>query len=428
MEDTNATTFAATDSPVTTVGLDTITFPPSPPPLPPSASPGGPPTDSTSFSSPVSVLPLVISLATLVTIIIAACIIYRNRQNKRSQELARQLRVTERKIDVIGNLKAKKEQELLGLTIGGKRRAEYLPPATAPCSSATSLETHANRNLGVKFTVPVQHIISHHVKEGDHKQATCTTSSTEYELKVCEASIEANKAPSSTATSTYTSTQSQEGKENEGGSSSYYCSTCQDSTATGSSKDEAECKRKEVEVGNSSLAVECETIPTASSLSTVIGTVLSQPNHVTRSQSEHHHVNPNKRPKRLSTISAWTQVQNYSHLVRNFRYGSKYRSTHPSNSKTASKAAATNSTVPHSGSWGATNHIYSTINPPPSLPTAAAAATEVSFYPVPPPQSYGSRTISSSRREEGSGRPNTPVSHVTDTTTTDTDGEKEKWV
>ena len=333
--------------------------------------------------------------------------------------------MTERKIDAIGNLKAKKEQELRGLTIGGKRKVEYLPPATAPCSSATSLETHIHRDLGVKFTVPVQHIVSHHVKEDDREQATCTTSSTEYELKVCEASIEANKAPSSMATSTYTSTQSQEREENDGGSSSYYCSTCQDSTATGTSKDEAEHKRKEVEVGNSSMAMECETIPTASSLSTVIGTVLSQPNLVTRSQSEHHHMNPNKRPKRLSTISAWTQVQNYSHLVRNLRYGSKYRSTHPSSGNAASKVVATNSAAPHGGSWGATNHIYSSINPPP-LPTATA--TEASYYPVPPSQSYGSRTISSSRREEGSGRPNTPVSHVTDTTTTDTDGEKEKWV
>ena len=403
MEESNSTTpIGDADSPVTTV-MDSITFPPSP-------SPGGPPTDNTSFSSPVSVLPLVISLATLVTIIIAACVIYRKRQNKRSQELARQLRVTERKIDAIGNLKAKKEQELLGLT-SSNRKTEYYPPATAPCSSATSLESHANnRDSGVKFIVP-QHTFPHHMKEDE---ATCTTSSTEYELKLCEASVEANKAPSSLPPSTYTSVQSHEGDENDG-SSSYYCSTCQGSVSADTV--EVERRRNKVELDNS-MAVECETIPTVSSLSTVIGTVLSQPNHVTRSQSEHHHVNANKQPsqKRLSTISAWTHVQNYSHIIRNLRYSSKYRSTHQGSSNMASKA--TNS-APHAGSWGVTNHIYSSVNPPLSTATA-------SYYPV-LPQSYGTRTVSSSRREEGSGRPNTPVSSVTDTTT-DTDGEKEKWV
>lgn len=327
--------------------------------------------------------------------------------------------MTERKIDAIGNLKAKKEQELLGLT-GGKRKTEYKPPATAPCSSATSLETHhpsrdAAAATGVKFIVPLQHTLSHRMNEDDG--TACTTSSTEYELKVCEASIEANKAPSSSAaTSTYTGTQSQEGDENDGGSSPYYCSTCQDSVAAGVV--DVERRRDKTEQGNSSMAVECETIPTASSLSTVIGTVLSQPNHVTRSQSEHHHVNANKQPsqKRLSTISAWTHVQNYSHIVRNLRYSSKFRSTQEGSGNAASKA--TNSAV-HAGSWGASNHIYSSINPPLSTATS-------SYFPV-APQSYGSRTVSSSRREEGSGRPNTPVSSVTNTTT-DTDGEKEKWV
>ena len=420
MEETNITTAIpnsdlATQL-VTTGMLDTTT--PPPPPLLPQAptSPSQPPTDNTSFSSPVSVLPLVISLATLVTIIIAACVIYRKRQNKRSQELARQLRVTERKIDAIGNLKAKKEQELLGLT-SSNRKAEYNPPATAPCSSATSLETHpAHRDsVGVKFVVPQQHTLSHRMKEDE---AAGTGSSTEYELKLCEASIEANKAPSSLAGSTYTGTQSREEDENDE-SSLYYCSTCQDSVGAGVV--EVERRRNKAEPSNSSMAVECETIPTASSLSTVIGTVLSRPNHVARSQSEHHHMNANKQSsqnKRLSTISAWTHVQNYTHIIRNLRYSSKYQSSHQSGGGGNTVSKATNSTV-HTGSWGATNHIYSSINP--ALSTATG-----SYFPV-PPQSYGSRTVSSSRREEGSGRPNTPVSNVTDTTT-DTDGEKEKWV
>ena len=311
--------------------------------------------------------------------------------------------MTERKIDAIGNLKAKKEQELLGLASSSNRRAEYKPPATAPCSSATSIETNLNRDAGVKFVVP-QHTLSHHMKEDE-----ATTSSTEYELKLCEASIEANKAPSSLAPSTYTNAQSHEGDENDG-SSSYYCSTCQGSVSA--TTVEVERRRNKAELGDSSMAVECETIPTVSSLSTVIGTVLSQPNHVVRSQSEHRHVTTKQHPsqKRLSTISAWTHVQNYSHIVRNLRYSSKYRSTHQGSSNTSSK---TTNSATHAGSWGTTNHAYSSIN------TTATS----SYYPV-PPLSYGSRTISSSRREEGSGRPNTPVTDIT----TDTDGEKEKWV
>ena len=387
MEESNTTTTTEFDSPE----MDTS---PSP------SLPTAPPTDN-SFSSPASVLPLVISLATLVTIIIAACVIYRKRQNKRSQELARQLRVTERKIDAIGNLKAKKEQELLGLA---NRKAEYNPPATAPCSSVTSLESLRpnNREMEVKFVVP----LSQRIKEDE-----ATTTSTEYELKLCEASIEAAKAPSSSAPSMYTNTQ---GDENDG-SSSYYCSTCQGSASV--STVEVGHGRKKVEIGNLSMAVECETIPSVSSLSTVIGTVLSQPNHVTRSQSEHRHVtNEQRSQKRLSAISAWTHFQGYSqNIVKNLRYSSKYRSSHQGSSNMSSKAT----TASHAGTWGTTSHTYSTIDAPLSTTTA-------SYFAV-PPQSYGSRTVSSSRREEGSGRPNTPVSSVTDITT-DTDGEKEKWV
>ena len=166
------------------------------------------------------------------------------------------------------------------------------------------------------------------------------------------------------------------------------------------------------EVGDSSMAVECETIPSASSLSTVIGTVVSQPQHVMiRSQSEHHQVTIKRPLKRHSDISAWTHVQNYSHIVRNLRFSSK----HPQPSLSNSNATSTS----HAGTWGntLTTNTYSTINAPP-ISTA-------NYYGM--PKTYGSRTVTSSRRGEGSGRPNTPVSSVTDLTT-DTDGEKEKWV
>ena len=373
-----------------------------------------PPTDN-SFSSPATILPLVISLATLVTIIIVACILYRKRQNKRSQELARQLRVTERKIDAIGNLKAKKEQQLLGLA---NRKTEYHPPATAPCSSATSLESHTNvgRELEVRFVPSTQ------IKE-EEEMTTSATEPMDYEVKLCEVSINSAAAqpPTSTAPSTFTNTQSNNDREEMEGSSSYYCSSCQGGPNATSTGWEGRRTKAGGGGGDSSMIVECETIPSASSLSTVIGTVLSQPNHMTRSQSEHHHVTRQPKPKeaskRFSAISAWSHhVQSYSHIVRNLRYSSKYKTARNDDSGNASSA-------PHAGTWGtgpAQTNTYSTITAPLVPPTT-------SYFGM--TQSYaGSRTISSSRREEGSGRPNTPVSSVVTDLTTDTEGEKEKWV
>ena len=374
-----------------------------PPTVPPSTVP--PPTD-TSFTSPVSILPLIISLATLVTIIITACIIYRKRQNKRSQELARQLRVTERKIDAIGNLKAKKEQELLGLA---KRKAEYIPPTTAPCSSATSLESHTNigRELEVRFVPSTQ------IKEEEE----LTNSSMDYDLKLCEASINLNHPPSSSAPSTYTNPQSNQEGEEVDGSSSCYTSSYPDSSINMAAGTARTAKV------DTSMAVECDTIPSASSLSTVIGTVLSQP-QMPRSQSEHRHMHKLSKkqmtnPKRRSGLPTWNQVvQPYSHIVRNLRYTSKYKPPHSTDNPTAGTSAR----LPIAGgaSWGSTlpSNAYTTINGPTSIINSYFEAG----------QSYsGSRTVSSTRREEGSGRPNTPVSSVTDLTT-DTDGEKEKWV
>ena len=363
--------------------------------------PASPPTD-TSFTSPASILPLIISLATLVTIIITACIIYRKRQNKRSREPARQLRVTERKIDAIGTLKAKKEQELRGLA---NRKAEYIPPATAPCSSVTSLESYTNvgRDIEVKFVPTTQ------IKEEDE----LTSSSMDYELKLCEASINLNHPPSSSAPSTYANTQSNEQGEDVDESSSCYTSSYQDSSSTMAAGTVGRAVG-----GDSSMAVECDTIPSASSLSTVIGTVASNYKpQMSRSQSEHRHMTnqSKKQPmKRLSAISSLNQP--YSHIVRNLRYSSKYKFSHQDNPT----ASTSTNPAPHAGTWSNVHNsnTYSTINAP--------SSTATSYFGV--GRSYaGSRTVSSSRRGEGSGRPNTPVSSVTDFTT-DTEGEKEKWV
>ena len=384
MNESDATTTSGVDPPVSTP-METVALPPLLPPPPQG------PTEDSSFSSPVSVLPLGISLATLVTIIIAACVIYRKRQNKRSQDLAKQLRVTERRIDAIGNIKAKKEQELLGF---GNRKTEYNPPEAAPCSSATSQESQQSRELEVKYVVA--HTLPQHTQD-----AEATTSPAEYQLKVCKGKVEVTKAPNP-------STNAQSKREDETDcSSSYYCSTCEGSaSATTVQVGHNESQQEPVD---SSLAVECETIPSASSLSTVIGSVLSQQKRVQRSQSEHHHVT-GKQPshKRLSAISAWT---NYSHIVKNLRHGSKQRLSQQGSGTASSKTKAAS----HAGSWGATKHSYSSMN---ALPQSNSTA---------PGQSLGGKIAGASRKEDGSCRPNTPVSSGMDITT-DTDGEKEKWV
>ena len=198
-------------------------------------------------------------------------------------------------------------------------------------------------------------------------------------------------------------------------SSSCYTSSYQDSSST-----MAAGMAGRVVGGDSSMAVECDTIPSASSLSTVIGTVVSNYKpQMSRSQSEHRHMTKHskKQPmKRLSAISSLNQP--YSHIVRNLRYSSKFKFSHQDN-PTASTSTSTNP-APHAGTWSSVHNsnAYSTINAP--------SSTATSYFGM--GRSYaGSRTVSSSRREEGSGRPNTPVSSVTDFTT-DTEGEKEKWV
>ena len=54
--------------------------------------------NQTSFSSPVSVLPLFTLLTVTVAVLIVACVIYRKRKQVR---LVKQLRMTEKRIDVL---------------------------------------------------------------------------------------------------------------------------------------------------------------------------------------------------------------------------------------------------------------------------------------------------------------------------------------
>ena len=51
------------------------------------------------FASPVSVLPIFILVGVILAVLIVICILYRRRKQKR---LERQLRLTEKRIDVLG--------------------------------------------------------------------------------------------------------------------------------------------------------------------------------------------------------------------------------------------------------------------------------------------------------------------------------------
>ena len=89
--------------------------------------------DTTDGSSnevgPLSVLPVVISLLAVVAIAIAACVFYRNRQRQRAELLARQLRVTERRIDVAGSVWDKSRDVVQKTTL-------YYPPADVRASAS----------------------------------------------------------------------------------------------------------------------------------------------------------------------------------------------------------------------------------------------------------------------------------------------------
>ena len=90
-----------------------------------------PPTDGTSGSGnvgPLSILPICVSLLAVIAVAVAACVFYRRRQRERAQLLARQLRVTERRIDAVGSLWEKRESL--------KSKPTYYPPTDVRASAS----------------------------------------------------------------------------------------------------------------------------------------------------------------------------------------------------------------------------------------------------------------------------------------------------
>ena len=343
------------------------------------------PNTGTNFTSPVFILPLTISLATLVAIVIAGCAIYCKRQRKRTQELTRRLRFTERRIDAIGNLKAKKEKKLAA------QKADYLPPTSLQdisfSNSSLHVSTLEDRAHSVRTSSrPHQFYLSTQEEDKQEKRRVPPSNATQAadrrriksagELSLASAHLDPNPVPSSEPES--------------------YCSTCNNPSAPHFQSATAHTL---VEVADSSLAVECETIPSVSSLSTVHTGIKVH--------------NPWQQPKvRPSHI-----INPSSSMVP----GNPMAPRHPQKTSTLAPSATSGHSVSTTGTWGSAVNM---VGPPPSR--VAMNNTANLLWPT------GELTTPASGDE---GRPNTPVTNSTTecssvirTEGLTSEGQEEKWV
>ena len=188
----------------------------------------------TDFTSPVFILPLAISLAALVAIIVAACVVYRRRQRKRTEELTRRLRVAERRIDAIGTLK---EQKL------ATRKADNFQGESGPSMGAAADTTSGKGTRNPNFWL---NRTEEETEKGTALQVRGRTRETNVAgVRLGRERVHNTSYPSHLA----------------------YYSACKGSTAVHSQPAAANAQAQEV--ANSSMAVECETIPAVSSLSTI---------------------------------------------------------------------------------------------------------------------------------------------------------------
>ncbi len=211
------------------------------------------------LSSPVTVLPLVAALAIVVFTLVGGCIAYHRRQRQRTQKLARQLRVTERRIDAIGVITTKKQQALAA------RKADHCPPVAAPCSSISIANAQSippekqQRRLNIPSSTT-------DTKEKKTVTVTVQLNDNTADLAINETRLDATDV-------------------------SYYCSTCKLEESV--SESVLQYRAAETDPINSSMAVECASIPAMSSISTLYSTNRNKQSHgvhnkVVRSKSDVH--------------------------------------------------------------------------------------------------------------------------------------------
>lgn len=169
---------------------------------------------------PLSILPIVVSLFAVVAIAIAACVFYRKRQRERAQLLARQLRVTERRIDAVGSLRGRKEKDS-GKTV-------YYPPT----------DVRASASEPSIVSRPIPGIRPHYVIRAYQPQLVPIHSKLQTRTSLIN---------SSACSCDYVAETS-------------FCSTCKE-------KDDKKAARKDTSAG--SLAVELATVPSIGSLSAI---------------------------------------------------------------------------------------------------------------------------------------------------------------
>ena len=172
---------------------------------------------------PLSILPICVTLLAVAAVAVAACVFYRKRQRQQAELLARQLRVTERRIDAVGSLREKKEK------YAGRRSLYYPPSDVRASASEPSIVSRPVRPHYVlrAYQSPLALPPIRKVQRSMINPSACT----------CEYGVESS-----------------------------FCSACKERDEKGNKK----------EASSESLAVELATVPSTSSLTTV-NTPSSQP-------------------------------------------------------------------------------------------------------------------------------------------------------
>ena len=183
---------------------------------------------------PLSILPICVTLLAVVALAIAACVFYRRRQRQQEQVLARQLRVTERRIGVVGSLRVKKL---------AARKTLYHPPTDVRASA--SEPSVINRPLPAPGAIRPHYVIR------------------AYQPQQYGAKLQTTLVNTSACSCEY--------------GQSTYCSTCKEE------EERNRVSRRDVSAG--SLAVELATVPSVGSMTT-IHTLPQQPG-IRRTRSEH---------------------------------------------------------------------------------------------------------------------------------------------
>lgn len=271
--------------------------------------------NSDSEVGPLSILPICVSLFAVVAVAIAAVMFYRKRQRQRAQLLARQLRVTERRIDVVGNIREKKEE----------RKSLYRPPT----------DVRASASEPSIVSRPIPGIRPHYVIRAYQPRPRAGALST-VNTSACSCDY----------------------------GESTFCSTC---------KEEDKRNAKESKASAGSLAVELDTVPSVSSLST-IRTASGNPT-IRRTQSETVAGESVRHTSSLKSSMASIPQKDDVTPSRQILAWMEKATTVTSNSLTTLNQQPSNAASLSAVPVAATTTVTSEQKPPPNTPASRSLAT-----------------------------------------------------